>query len=49
MQCVCGHELIHGGDHDAESMGLDPQEWSMVSNFTCPECERHVMVYESST
>jgi len=40
MNCMCGTELIHGGDHDAEP------PWLIVSNLCCPECGRHVLVYE---
>lgn len=45
IQCVCGCEMIHGGDHDAEDTGHDGSEWSIVSNFRCPECERFCLVY----
>tara|TARA_R100001460_G_scaffold47764_1_gene85597 strand:- start:33 stop:185 length:153 start_codon:yes stop_codon:yes gene_type:complete len=42
MDCFCGKELIHGGDHDGEE-----GDWYwLVSNLSCPECGRHVYVYE---
>jgi hypothetical protein len=42
--CIhCGTELIHGGDHD----GDDEDEYDMVSNFSCPNCETHVLVYHA--
>ena len=46
MKCICGEELIHGGDHDAEDRGADPNDWLIISNFSCPECMRDVLVYE---
>ncbi len=41
MNCMCGAELIHGGDHDCE----DHDDWEMVSNLTCPECNMFVLAY----
>lgn len=42
MNCWhCGHELIWGGDHDLE----DEEEYSMVTNLSCPQCHCHVDVY----
>ena len=40
--------MIHGGDHDAGDLGHDPNDWLMVSNLSCAECGRHVLVYEPS-
>ena len=42
MNCYwCDAELIWGGDNDTE----DNEEYSMVSNFSCPKCESYVEVY----
>ena len=42
MNCWhCGHKLIWGGDHDLE----DEEEYSMVTNLSCPQCHSHVDVY----
>lgn len=40
MNCLCGTELIWGGDHSE-----DESEWAMESNYSCPDCKRFVMVY----
>ena len=45
MNCVCGFELIHGGDHDAEEYGHDGNEWTIVSNLSCPDCGRFFLAY----
>ena len=39
----CGTELIHGGDHD----GDDEDDYDIVSNFSCSNCNTHVLVYHS--
>jgi len=39
----CNTELIHGGDHD----GDDEDEYDIVSNLSCPNCDTHVLVYHS--
>ena len=42
MDCYhCGTKLIWGGDHDLEN----EEEYSMVTNLSCPKCEAHVDVY----
>lgn len=42
MKCWhCGTELIWGGDHDYD-MGED---FDIVTNLSCPNCETHVEVY----
>jgi hypothetical protein len=42
MECWhCKHELIWGGDHDIE----DNEDYSMVSNFTCPNCYSYSEVF----
>ena len=42
--CIhCNTELIHGGDHD----GDDEDEYDIVSNLSCPNCDTHVLVYHS--
>jgi hypothetical protein len=43
MNCWhCKKELIWGGDHDLED---ECEEYSMVSNLSCPGCGCHVEVY----
>ena len=38
MQCyVCKTELIWGGDHDGESVGIDDEN-AIVTNLSCPNC-----------
>ena len=45
MNCWhCGTELIWGGDHDTE----DNEDYSMVTNLSCPECHSFVEVYYPS-
>tara|TARA_R100001510_G_scaffold56186_1_gene61293 strand:+ start:3074 stop:3229 length:156 start_codon:yes stop_codon:yes gene_type:complete len=41
MKCLCGKELIWGGDHSDDH----DDSWMMETNYHCPECERVVMVY----
>jgi hypothetical protein len=42
MNCWhCKTELIWGGDHDCE----DDEEFIMVTNLSCPECDSVVYVY----
>ncbi len=41
MNCWnCQTELIWGGDHDIED-----DEYSMVTNLSCPNCDCDVLVY----
>ena len=43
MKCWhCDTELIWGGDHDIEE---DDENFSMVTNLSCPSCESYVEVY----
>lgn len=49
MKCNCGAEMIHGGDHDAEDCGHDTEEWLMVSNYSCPECQGFMLFYTPSS
>jgi formate dehydrogenase maturation protein FdhE len=43
MKCYhCNTELIWGGDHDIEER---ENEFSMVSNLSCPSCESFIEVY----
>ena len=45
MNCWhCGIELIWGGDHDME----DDEDYSIVTNLSCPECHSFVEVYYPS-
>ena len=42
MNCWhCNKELIWGGDHDIE----DNEEYTMVTNLSCPQCNSYVEVY----
>ena len=42
MNCwLCRTELIWGGDHDIE----DNEEYHIVSNLSCPQCEAYVEVF----
>ena len=42
MNCWhCKHELVWGGDHDLE----DNEEYLIVTNLSCPECNSYVEVY----
>tara|TARA_Y100001938_G_C8097878_1_gene439387 strand:- start:3812 stop:4000 length:189 start_codon:yes stop_codon:yes gene_type:complete len=42
MKCWhCTTELIWGGDHDLE----DEDEYTMVTNLSCPKCNSFVEVY----
>ena len=42
MNCWhCNTELIWGGDHDIE----DCEEYTIVTNLSCPECDSYVEVY----
>ena len=42
MNCWhCDTELIWGGDHDVE----DNEDYDIVSNLSCPECNAYVEVY----
>jgi len=39
----CNSELIWGGDHDLEES--QDEEYSMVTNLSCPSCNSYVLVY----
>ena len=46
MNCWhCGKELIWGGDHDIEE---ENEDYSMVTNLSCPKCHSLVEVYYPS-
>ena len=50
MNCWhCNTELIWGGDHDIKSWSPNEdepaEEFDMVSNLTCPNCQSYVEVY----
>ena len=48
MKCwVCNAELIWGGDHDIEP--FDEEDYSIVTNLSCPECDAFVEVYHSKS
>tara|TARA_R100001591_G_scaffold50132_1_gene60531 strand:+ start:129 stop:284 length:156 start_codon:yes stop_codon:yes gene_type:complete len=43
MKCWhCKTELIWGGNHDISE---ESEEYLMVTNLSCPECDCHVLVY----
>ena len=45
MKCWhCDTELIWGGDHDVD----DNEDYSIVSNLSCPTCHSAVFVYYPS-
>lgn len=41
----CGNDLIHGGDHDLEDDQFLSEDYEMVSNLSCPECDMLVFAY----
>jgi len=44
MKCWhCNTKLIWGGDHDIDTFEED--EYSMVTNLSCPKCKSMVYVY----
>jgi len=44
MNCWhCKSKLIWGGDHDLEEN--QDEEYSMVTNLSCPTCNSYVLVY----
>ncbi len=44
MNCWhCKTELIWGGDH-----ACDVEDYSMVTNLSCPKCNSRVLVYSPS-
>ena len=46
MKCWhCGTKLIWGGDHDIEE---ENENYSMVTNLSCPKCHSFVEVYYPS-
>ena len=50
MNCWhCNTELIWGGDHDLVSLqGMeDSEDYDIVSNLSCPECNSYVEVYHA--
>ena len=45
MNCVrCGTELIWGNDFSYDDYGCDGE--GIISNYSCPECEVYVEVYQ---
>ena len=48
MRCwVCNAELIWGGAHDIEP--FDEEDYSIVTNLSCPECDAFVEVYHGKS
>ena len=43
MKCVCGADIIWGGDHTFEDYG-EPGS-GIVSNGTCSKCPNYVLLY----
>ena len=49
MNCWhCKTELIWGGDHDMDDGDGGNEEYSIVTNLSCPKCHSHVEVYYPS-
>ena len=45
MKCWhCNTKLIWGGDFDGEDYGVE-EEYSIVTNLSCPNCKSYVEVY----
>ena len=45
MKCyLCDTELIWGGDHDCEDEPVS-DDYSIVTNLSCPNCQAFVLVY----
>ena len=39
MKCyICETELIWGGDHDGEDLGIEEAD-TIVTNLSCPHCD----------
>ena len=48
MNCWhCNTKLIWGADHDLEDDSCE--EYDMVTNLSCPQCEAFVEVYNKRT
>ena len=48
MNCLsCNTELIWGGDHNGEDYGNE--EYDIVTNLSCPQCDAFVLVYHQPT
>jgi len=48
MNCWhCDTELIWGGDHQIDT--FEEEEYSMVTNLSCPKCKSRVFVYMPNT
>ena len=48
MNCwSCNSELIWGGDHNGADYGNE--EYDIVTNLSCPQCEAFVLVYHQPT
>ena len=48
MNCWhCNTELIWGGDHNGEDYGNE--EYDIVTNLSCPQCDAFVLVYHHPT
>lgn len=47
MNCWhCNKELIWGGDHDIDEEEITlEQEYDIVTNLSCPNCNSFVLVY----
>ena len=49
MKCLCGEELCHDSDEEGENLGLDPDEWAMVSFLHCIHCGIALELYVPQT
>lgn len=43
MKCVCGADIIWGGDHTFEEHGTYGE--GIVSNGTCSKCDNYVLLF----
>ena len=41
---ACGGKLIWGGDHDIPE-DVEDQEFEIVTNLSCPDCDAMTLVY----
>ena len=52
MNCWhCNADLIWGCDHEIDDYNpaADPEEYCMVTNLSCPNCNAYVEVYMATT
>lgn len=44
INCLCGAEMIWGGDHTFEDYGVRGK--GIVSNLSCPKCKNTMLLYQ---